>query len=425
MTRLRIRNGRIIDPANGIDRQGDLYVADKRVAAVGDAPAGFSAGREIDATGSYVIPGLVDLCARFREPGAEYKATIASEAVAAAAGGVTSVCCPPDTVPVIDTPAVVELIHRRAAAARKVRVYPLGALTHALGGERLAEMHALKHAGCIAVSNACAPIPNSEVLRRAMEYAASCALPVFLYAEDHYLRNAGVVHEGAIGTKLGLPPIPHAAETVAVSRALLLMERTGVHLHFCRLSSARSVALVAAAKSAGLPVSADVGICQLHLSDRDVDGYEANCHLIPPLRTLEDQHALRQALADGTIDAVCSDHQPHDADAKAAPFSLTEPGASTIEFLLPLILELARSGVLPLPRALEAVTYRPAQLLGIQAGTLAVGAPADIVIVDPEPSYTVQLESMHSAGKNTPFAGWELRGKVRHTLIGGRVVFEA
>ena len=303
--RIRIRNGRIIDPAAGVDRQADLYIADKLIAAVGRSPAGFQPDREIDAAGKWVLPGLVDLCARMREPGAEHKATIASEAAAAAAGGVTSVCCPPDTQPVIDTPAVVELIHRRAKAARQSRIYTQGALTRALAGERLAEMHALKRAGCLAVGNACQPITNSEVLRRAMEYAANCGLPVFLHAEDPFLRNAGVAHEGAVSTRLGLPPIPQAAETVAVSRALLLVECTGARLHFCRLSAARSVALVAEAKKSGLPVSADVGICHLLLTDQDLIGYEANCHLIPPLRTLADQRALRQALSDGIIDAVC------------------------------------------------------------------------------------------------------------------------
>lgn len=422
--RIRIRNGRIIDPAADVDRQADLYIADKLIAAIGRSPAGFQADREIDAAGKWVLPGLVDLCARLREPGAEHKGTIASEAAAAAAGGVTSVCCPPDTEPVIDTPAVVELIHRRAKAARQARVYALGALTHALAGERLAEMHALKRAGCLAVSNACQPITNSEVLRRAMEYAANCGLPVFLHAEDPFLRNAGVAHEGAVSTRLGLPPIPQAAETVAVSRALLLVECTGARLHFCRLSSARSVALLAQAKKAGLPVSADVGICHLLLTDQDLIGYEANCHLIPPLRTHADQRALLRALADGTIDAVCSDHQPHDADAKSAPFSLTEPGASTIELLLPLVLRLVQDGAVPLARAIAAVTHAPAGILGIEAGTLKVGAPADITIVDAQLGFTVRPEQMRSAGKNSPFAGWDVKGGVSHTLVGGRVVFE-
>lgn len=421
--RIRIRNGRIIDPAAGVDRQADLFIADKIIAAVGRSPPGFQADREIDASGKWVLPGLVDLCARLREPGAEHKATIASECAAAVAGGVTSLCFPPDTDPVIDTPAVVELIHRRARAARQTRVYALGALTHALAGERLAEMHALKRAGCLAVTNAGHPVTNSEVLRRAMEYAASCELPVFLHAEDYDLRNGGVVHEGAISTRLGLPPIPAAAETVAVSRALMLAECTGARVHFCRLSAARSVALIAEARKAGLPVSADVGICNLRLTVDDVIGYESNCHLNPPLRTLADQRALRQALADGTIDAVCSDHQPHDLDAKSAPFSMTEPGASTIELLLPLLFGLVHDGTLPLMRAVAAITQAPADILGIEAGTLAMGAPADVVVVDAQEAYTVRAQEMRSAGKNTPFAGWEVAGKISHTLVGGRVVF--
>lgn len=423
--RIRIRNGRPVDPARKRDVSGDVYVADGRIAAVGKAPAGFTADLEIDAAGAWVIPGLVDLSARFREPGAGHKARIAGESAAAAAGGVTTVCCPPDTIPVIDTPAVVEWIHRHGADCGLTRIRALGAITHGLQGERLAEMNALKLAGCPAVSNACAPIPNSEVLRRALEYAATCDLTVFLYAEDHFLRNNGVVHEGAVSTRLGLPPIPATAETVAISRALQLAEHTGAKIHFCRLSCAPSTRMIAAAKATGLPVSADVAICNLHLTDDDVDAYNSNRHLIPPLRTGSDRDALRRAVADGTIDAVCSDHQPHDDDAKSAPFSLTEPGASTIEHLLPLMLRLVQDGVLDLRAAVDAVTRRPAAILGSGAGTLTVGAPADIAIVNGEQTLTVSPDSMRSAGRNTPFAGWRLPGRVTHTLLAGRVVFSA
>jgi dihydroorotase len=424
VTRIRIRNGRLVDPAAGLDRKGDLCIEDGRVLAAGKSPAGFRPEREIDAAGCIVIPGAVDLAARFREPGSEYKATIAGEAGAAAAAGVTTVCCPPDTIPVIDTPAVVELIHRRAAAAGTVRIVPLGAMTHGLGGERLSEMRALRDAGCGGVGNAGAPIPNSEVLRRAMEYAASFGLTVHLHAEDHFLRNNGVVHEGAVSTRLGLPPVPVAAETVAVGRALLLAEQTGARLHLCRISAGRSVELIAAAKQAGLPVSADVAICNLILDETDVDGYRAACHLRPPLRAATDRAALRRGLRDGVLDAVCSDHQPHDADAKSGPFPMTEPGASTIEALLPLVLELVRAGELDLSRAVHALCAGPARILGGEFGTLAPGAPGDVAVIDPEQRYRADVATLRSSGRNTPFHGRELQGKVRHTLFGGRSVFE-
>jgi dihydroorotase len=423
MTRLRIRNGRVIDPGAGLDREGDLCIENGRILAVGKAPAGFKPDAEIDASGRIVAPGLVDLAARFREPGAEHKATIAGEARAAAAGGVTTVCCPPDTIPVIDTPAVVELIHRRAAAAGSVRILPLGALTHGLRGEQLAEMHALREAGCAGVGNARAPIPNSEVLRRALEYAAGFGLTVHLQAEDHYLRNNGVVHEGAVSTRLGLPPSPAAAETVAVSRALLLAEQTGARLHLCRISAGRSVELIAAARAAGLRVTADVAVCNLILDESDVDGYRAECHLHPPLRAAADRAALRRGLREGVLDAVCSDHQPHDADAKSAPFPMTEPGASTIELLLPLVLELVHAGELELPAALAALCSRPAGILGGGAGTLAPGAAADVVVIDPDRRFRADAATLLSAGRNMPFHGRELRGRVTHTLFGGRIVF--
>lgn len=423
MTSVHIRGGRLVDPDSGLDETADLFVQDGRIAAHGKKPRGFSADIEIDAGAGLVVPGLVDLCARFREPGLEHKGTIASEARAAASAGVTTVCCPPDTDPVIDTTAVAELIQQRAAACGQTRVLPLGALTRGLRGENLAEMDALRRAGCVAVSNADRPIPDSEVLRRAMEYAAGCGLRVFIQPEDHFLRNQGVVHEGAVSTRLGLPPIPAAAETVAVSRALLLMEQTGAAVHFCRLSAARSVELLANARRAGLPVSADVGISHLFLTESDVNSYDTNAHLRPPLRTREDRDALRRAVAEGVIDAICSDHQPHDLDAKAAPFSLTEPGASTVELLLPLLLELVRENALPLSAALAAATSKPAHILGLQAGTLKTGAPADITVIDPERSFRVAADTLLSSGKNTPFLNRTFRGKVTHTLIGGRLVF--
>jgi len=422
--RLKISKGRIIDPANNIDQTGDLFIDAGLIVGIGKAPKGFKAEQEIDATDKIVCPGLVDLCARLREPGEEHKATIASETNAAAASGITSICCPPDTVPVIDTPAVAELIFQRSSINKKSKVFPLGALTHGLKGETLAEMDALKSAGCIGVSNAYAPIVDTEVLRRALEYAATCEIKVHLYCEDDYLRNNGVAHEGPVSTRLGLPAIPETAETIAVSRALLLVEQTGARVHFCRISTARSIDLLADAKARGLDVTADVGIAHLHLTDMDISSFNTDCYVLPPLRSQRDKEGLRAGLANGTITAICSDHQPHESDAKSAPFSMTEPGASTIEMLLPLTLQLVRDKNLTLQQAIAALTSAPAKIAGFDTGNLSIGARADICIFDPESSWTVERDALLSAGKNTPFVSWEMTGKVTHTLVDGNIIYQ-
>lgn len=420
--KIQITKGRIIDPANGVDQTGAVCIENGYILAVGRSTANFDPDMVIDAGGKWICPGLIDLSARFGEPG-QQQATIASESAAAASAGVTSVCCPPDTSPVIDSPAVVELITQRAARSGKTRIYAIGALTHGLKGERLAEMYALQQAGCIAISNANQPVANNEILRRALEYAASTNLTVFIHAEDHALRNQGVVNEGTISTRLGLPPVPETAETVAVSTALLLIEQTGVRAHFCRLSTAKAVAMIARAKQAGLPVTADVGICHLYLTEQDVDGYNVNCHIVPPLRRLEDKQALIRGLVDGTIDAVCSDHYPLNDDAKIAPFNLTRPGASTIEMLLPLMVDMGTRNQLSASQILEKMTTNPARILGLQGGTLRPGSPADLIVIDPDQSWTVSRKQLHSAGKNTPFDGWELMGKVTHTIMNGQLVY--
>jgi len=421
--RLRIVNGHIVDPANNINAMGDICIADGKIVSVLDRNKDFAAGQTIDAHENLVIPGMVDICARFREPGEEHKATIASESKAAASAGITSICCPPDTQPVIDSTAVVELIHQRAEL-NNTRIFPLGALTHGLAGERLAEMHTLMAAGCVGVSNGNKPTKNTEVLRRAMEYAVSYDIPIFFFAEDYYLRNDGVIHEGATSTRLGLPPIPATAETVAVSQALLLMEQTGARLHMCRLSTARSMELIAEAKKNGLPVTADTGVCHLHLCDSNIGNYDTNYHLIPPLRSKQDKQALRKAFAEGVIDVICSDHQPHDDDAKAAPFSETEPGASTIEILFPLVYELVKGKVISLNDAVAALTVKPAGIMAIEHGTLSIGAKADVTIIDLAREFTVEKEQLVSSGKNTPFEGYKLNGKVTHTLIHGQIIYK-
>lgn len=422
--RILIKNGRIIDPANQLDKKGDICVAEGKIVSVLKGGDDFTADEVIMADNKLVCPGLVDLSARLREPGQEYKATIASESLAAVSSGITSICCPPDTQPIIDTAAVAELIQQRAETANKLRIFPLGALTHGLNGEHLAEMHALKRAGCVGVSNAYMDITNTDVLRHAMEYANSCNLTVFIQAEDRFLSRNGVVHEGVISTRLGLIPIPETAETVALARALLLVEQIGVRTHFCRLSSARSIIMINDAKKAGLPVTADVGICHLHLTDMDVDGYNANCHLRPPLRDQRDREALCQGVVSGSIDAICSDHQPHDEDAKASPFSETEAGASTIELLLALTLDLVNKKKLSLTEAISSLTNKPAAILGIDAGTLSPGAPADIAIIDMDKHFSVDQNRLLSAGKNTPFNGWELNAVVTNVFFSGQQVYQ-
>jgi dihydroorotase len=423
VTRWRIAGGRVVDPAHGIDRVADLYVADGRFVALGDAPEGFTADRVLEVPGQVVCPGLVDLSANLREPGYEHKASIASEGAAAAAGGITTLCCPPDTDPVIDTPAVVDLISHRAAAVGLVRVRPLGALTQGLGGERLSEMAALKTAGCVGVTNLLHPVRDTQLLRHAMAYAATFGLTVFLHPDEPWLRATGCVHEGEVSARLGLTGIPEVSETVAVARDLALIAHTGVRAHFCRLSTAAAVRLVARARAEGLPVTADVCAHQLHLTEIDVSEFDSACHVLPPLRTQRDRDALRAAVGDGSIDAVCSDHQPHEAEAKLAPLPETEPGISALETLLPLTLRLVDDGLLDLPGALARLTSGPAAVLGSEAGTLQPGRPADICIFDPDRPWQLDPARLHSRGRNTPFAGWGFSPRVTHTLLGGELVF--
>ncbi len=422
--RLRISGGRVIDPAHGVDKVQDVYVADGKIVALGKTPDGFSAEREIDVRHQIVCPGLIDLCARLREPGQPHKATIASETAAAASAGITTLCCPPDTDPVIDTPAVVELIHHRSTLSGKARVLPLGALTKGLAGNEIAEMMALSETGCAAISNAARPITNTLVMRRAMEYAATHNLLLILRAQDYWLAHGGCAHEGKVSTRLGLPGIPESAETAGLARDLLLIEQTGVRAHFAQLSSARAAQMIGRAQHDGLPVSADVSAHQLHLTEMDLGHFDSACHVLPPLRTLRDRDGLRKGLADGIIAAICSDHQPHEPDAKLVPFTETEAGISALESLLPLSLRLVDEGVLSLTEALARLTSRPARILGIEAGNLAPGKPADICIYDPDRYWTLSAETLTSRGHNTPFIGWEFKGRVTHTLLGGSLVYE-
>jgi dihydroorotase len=420
---ISIQNGRLVDPANGIDEPRDLHIAAGKVLATGSPPEGFQPDLRIDASGQVVCPGLVDLCARLREPGEEHKATIASESAAAAGAGITTLCCPPDTDPIVDTPAVAELIRRKALQAGLARVLPMGALTRGLKGEQLSEMAALKQAGCHVMSNGARPLHSTLVERRALEYATTFGLTCFLNPEDLSLRDQGCAHEGAVGCRLGLPGIPVAAETVAVARDLALLEQTRAIIHFRGLSTAAAVRMLRRAHKEQLRVTADVSAHQLHLTEMDLDGFNSNCHVEPPLRSLTDRDALRQALADGVISAVCSDHQPHEPDAKQAPFPATAPGISALETLLPLTLKLVSEGVMPLADALARLTIGPARILGLEVGRLNVGNTADVCVFDPNRTWRLDPEKMLSQGHNTPFAGWEFSARVTCTLLAGRVVY--
>lgn len=422
--KLHIRNGRVIDPKSGLDAVRDVFIAAGKIVALGEAPPGFHANRVIDATGLVVCPGLVDLSARLREPGFEYKATLESELLAAAAGGVTSLACPPDTDPPLDEPGLVEMLKYRARSLNLARVHPVGALTQKLAGERLAEMAVLHEAGCVAFSQADAPLADTELLKRALEYAATFGFSVWLRPQDPFLARDGVAHDGPVATRLGLRAIPACAETIALATILLLVRATGARVHLCRLSSREAVDMVRRARHDGLPITCDVSVNHLHLCDEDIGWFDANCRLVPPLRAEEDCAALRAALAEGTIDAVCSDHTPVDDDAKQRPFGEAEPGATGLELLLPLTLKWAQEAGVPLAGALARITCEPARILGIDRGRLAVGQSADLCLFDPAGITRIEPQRLKSQGRNTPFLGQTLPGRVHMTVLEGHVVFE-
>ncbi len=423
--KIHLKGGRLIDPKNTIDAVHDVYIAAGKIVAIGSAPDGFTANRTIDASGKIVCPGLVDVSARLREPGYEYIATLDSEMNAAVAGGVTSLACPPDTDPPLDEPGLVEMLKYRARNLNKARVYPIGALTEGLKGLRLTEMAELRDAGCVAFSHADVPLTDNQVLLYAMQYAATFNISVWLRPQDAALARGGVAHDGQVATRLGLPSIPVCAETAALSVILLLARETCARVHLCRLSSAEGINMVRRARHDGTAVTCDVAVHHLHLSEMDIGYFDPHCHLIPPLRSQRDRDALRKALADHTIDAVCSDHCPVDDDAKQLPFSESEPGATGLELLLPLTLKWAEEDQVPLATALARMTTNAAALLGIDAGHLSVGTDADVCVFDAERYWKVERSSLLSQGKNTPYSGLELKGRVTHTLVGGQVAYEA
>ena len=424
--KIHIKGGRLIDPRNGVDAVRDVYVAAGRIAGIGEAPKGYnSANRTVDATGLIVCPGLVDLSARLREPGLEYLATLESEMEAAVAGGVTSLACPPDTDPPLDEPGLVEMLKFRARNLNRARVYPIGALTQGLHGERLTEMAELRDSGCVAFSQADAQLADHQVLFLAMQYASTFGFSVWLRPQDRALARTGVAHDGQVATRLGLPAIPVCAETVALSVILLLARETGARIHVCRVSSAEGVEMIRKAKAEGLPVTCDIAIHHAHLSEMDIGYFDPNCHVMPPFRSERDREALRRALADGTADALCSDHTPVDEDVKQLPFSESEAGVTGLELLLPLTLKWAHESAVALPTALGRITSDAARVLGIDAGHLTPGSPADVCIFDPGHYWKVEPDALRSQGKNTPYMGFEVQGRVRCTIIEGLVVYEA
>ncbi|SFK03815.1 dihydroorotase [Methylophaga sulfidovorans] len=422
--KIRIKNGRVIDPASQFDARQDVYISDGKIIAIGEQLEGFDADKTIDATGLIVSPGLIDLSVRVREPGQEHTATILTETKAAAAGGITTVCVPPDTAPVIDNPTVVELIDDRAKKSGRSMVLTMGAMTQNLGSELLAEMARLKAAGCVGISNGLSPIKNSVIMQRAMSYAATLDMTVFITASDPWLQSQGCVHEGAVSSRLGLGGIAESAETIAVSRDLILIEQTGVRAHFHNLSTGKAVKLIREAQNRGLPVTADVSAHHLHLSEHDLGNYDALSHVLPPFRSIRDREQLQQGVRDGVISAISSHHQPLDKDDKLGPFAETKPGISGLETLLPLTMKLVEDDEVNLHTALAALTCNPADILGINSGQLKVGAVADICLIDPDSEYECQPLNFVSAGKNSPFEGWLFNHQVSHTLFHGRLVHE-
>ena len=422
--KIQIKSGHLIDPKNGIDAVMDVFIAAGKVVAIGSAPSNFQANRVIDAEGLVICPGLVDLSARLREPGYEYKATLESEMDAAVAGGITSLACPPDTDPPLDEPGLVEMLKHRARSLNQARVYPIGALTQGLKGKHLTEMAELRDAGCVAFGQSDAPLTDTLVMMQSMQYAATFGFGVWLRPQDMSLSNNGVAHDGEVATRLGLPPIPVCAETIALSNIILLARETGAKVHLCRLSSAEGVSMVRVARKQGLSITCDVAINHMHLSEMDIGFFDSNCHLVPPLRGLSDRDALRAGLMDGTIDAVCSDHTPVDEDAKLLPFGEAEVGATGLELLLPLTLKWALEMKLPLSTAIAKITVEPAKILGIDAGHLSPATAADLCIFDPNQYWKVEPAALKSQGKNTPFLGMELQGRVKYTLVDGSIVYE-
>jgi dihydroorotase len=416
-TNWRITNGRIIDPANGVDQTGDLLIIAGRIASAGEeAPPDTT---EIDAAGCWVVPGLTDMHVHLREPGQEYKEDILSGARAAAAGGFTSIACMPNTEPVNDCAAVTAMIRARAAQAA-VRVYPVGAVSKGSEGRQLAEFGELRAAGAVAVTDDGRPVEDSQLMRRALEYAGDFGLVVISHSEDRSLAS-GVMNEGVVSTRLGLKGIPTAAESIMVFREIALAEFTGQRVHIAHVSAASSIDLIRAAKARGVRVTAETAPHYFTLTDEAVFGYDTNAKMNPPLRSAADREAVRVALADGTLDVIATDHAPHSILEKETEFDTAANGIIGLETAVPLALDLVRDGVVDAGRMVALMAVNPATILGLDAGNLAPGAVADVTIIDPEREFVYTADQVVSKSRNTPFLGWRLKGRAVLTMVGGEV----
>jgi dihydroorotase len=419
-----LAGGRVIDPARGADAVADVLLVDGKVEAIGTGLGRPDGAELVDASGLVVAPGLVDLHVHLREPGQEDLETVATGAMAAAAGGFTAICAMPNTDPVTDNQAAVGFIVRQAMRAGKARVYPIGALSMGQHGEQLTEFGELIGAGAVAVSDDGRPVVSSHLMRTALEYAQVFGIPVADHCEDPTLSQGGAMHEGLVSTRLGLQGIPAAAEEIHVARDILLAELTGGHVHLCHMSTRGSVELIRRAKDKGLRVTAEATPHHFTLTHERVEGYDTNAKMNPPLREAADREAIREALRDGTIDVIATDHAPHHYDAKEREFDLAPNGILGLETALGLaIRELVEPGLLSLPRLVELMSTVPARTFRLPGGTLATGAPADVVVFDPALRWTVDPAAFHSKSRNTPFGGAELAGRVALTIVGGRVVY--
>lgn len=447
-TSIKICDARVIDPASQLDGIADIHIANGIIQRIVSAPANTAksttkkldptnsptsnndianndtANITIHAKGKWVIPGAIDLCARLREPGQEHKGTIHSETQAAAAGGVTHLCCPPDTLPIIDSPAVAALIQEKAHQSGYAHVLPIGAMTQGLNGTQLSEMHALLEAGCIGISQLRNAIKDNRVLLRCLEYAATFNITVFFQSVDLSLQGDGIVHESFTSTRLGIPGIPRSAETVALARDLLLVEQTGVTAHFGQLSCARSAEQIAEAQQRGLPITADIAAHQLLFNDESIDGFNSQYHVNPPFRSEIDRKALIEAIQTGVISVICSDHQPHETAARLAPFGATEPGISSIETFLPVSFSLVKEGTLSPQQWVACIANAPAKIINIDAGVIRENATANLSIFDPTAQWQPSAENLLSEGKNSPLMTKTLQGQTHATIHNGRLVFQ-
>lgn len=426
--KLLIQGGQILDPGR-YQGPGDVLIENGIIQSVGmdlfKNEKDTNTLTVLDATGLLVAPGFVDLHVHLREPGFEYKETIATGTTSAVAGGFTSVCCMPNTNPVNDNQAVTEFILSKAASAKKARVFPIGAITKGSEGKELAEIGELSQAGCVALSDDGRPVMNSLVMRRAMEYSQAFGIPIVDHCEDLHLTAGGCMNEGLVSTELGVPGIPGASEEVMVARNLSLAELTGAHVHLAHLSTAGSVRLTREAKNRGISVTAEVCPHHFSLTEEATRTYDSNAKMNPPLRTSEDIEALKQGLADGTIDAIATDHAPHAVQEKQLEFDTAPFGIIGFETALPLTLALVQEGVLSLETAISKLTVEPSRAFGLNKGTLMPGAEADVVLIDPDMAWVVDPNKFHSKSRNTPFAGWNVRGKVIATIVGGTVVYDS